>query len=123
MRKALFTALKMNGHKVYNISHTGARQLPYYLVKFGASIETEKLGSYTTFVITAYANPGDADTLDTLCEECLMRLRNKKLYRISDGKSFIPEFTGDSDDFVYDDLCALGKRLTFRVPKFGADYM
>lgn len=122
MRKAIYSALKMTGRNVYNISHSGTRTLPYFMVKFGTSIDT-KLGSYTTFVVTAYANPGDTATLDIICADCLTRLLGKKLTRISDGCSFIPEFTGESDDFVDDDFNALGKRLSFRVPKFGNDYM
>ncbi len=122
MRKALYLALTMTGDKAYNISQSGTRVLPYYLLKFGSSINTD-LGSYTTFNVTAYANPGDVSTLDTMCADCLTRIKNKKLSRVSDGCSFIPEFVGETDDFVDDELNALGKRLSFRVPKFGSDYL
>jgi hypothetical protein len=122
MRKALKTELQTL-YPVYALTSTAIKsQKPYMILKFGTPISTN-LGSFTMFTITAYAKPGDTDTLDTMCEAIIKKINRVRIARNSDGSFFVPEFVGESDDFPDTALSALGKPLSFRVPRFGKDYM
>ena len=122
MRKALYATLK----KVVPVYHIGTAKMktvkPYAIMKFGTPI-LSSLASFTTFTITVYADVDDTETLDDVAEKVVKALDHVRIDRVCDGSTFLPEFTGELDDFTDDELLAIGKPLTFRVPRFGKDFM
>lgn len=123
MRRGVMAELAKK-RPTYNAGTTSATTVkPYFILRFDTPIESDMFGRFTNFTVICYANKGNALELDAICEEAKTALDKKRISRTSDGTKFIPEFTGNTDDFTDDVLKALTKEMRFRVPAFGNEFM
>lgn len=122
MRKAIYKALEATGKKVFHVSDPAKKSVPFYQIGFGTPVES-KLANFSVFYVTVYAKAGDVTTLDAYCDLARKTLNKVRLFRALDGTCFVPEYKGETNDFVNDDLAAVGKMLTFNVPRVGNEYL
>ncbi|PIE98629.1 MAG: hypothetical protein CR988_02390 [Treponema sp.] len=125
MRNALYSELnKINSSvKVYHISHPlKKKEPPFVILKMETEVQT-RLSSFTPFSVFCYSKAGDLNTLDNLCGKIKNALNKKMINRVSDDTSFIIEYEGASADFVDDDFNAVCRKLSFKVPIFGNDFL
>ncbi len=125
MRKALYAELKKidSNVKVYHASYPlKKKEPPFLILKMETEVHT-RLSSFTPFSVFCYSKAGNLEQLDDLCGRVRSVLNKKLLNRVSDKTSFFIEYEGASADFVDDDFKAVCRKLSFKIPIFGNDFL